>query len=300
MGKRYRAAAWLLIAVCVFTLTGCNGSDYKKAIELMESGKYAAASELFDSLGDYEESELLRNECDYQLAKAAYDKGNYETAQELFAALGDYDDSAEQAQLAADRVLEKTILGVWTAEADITGLFEDYVLRNPDDEFLEEIYPYIELSTFMLTLRLECAGDGTFALEADEKSSLALFHQFMDCFEDGLRRYFRDQYALLAEEWGITLDELYGYYGTDSIDEMLEKDIGSPLSDFFDREAMVEEFLANTSDLSVNSGAYSAEGGRIVMVQGRNITYAEYFADTDELILTDEDISETALVFTRE
>lgn len=300
MGKRYRAAAWLLIAVCVFTLTGCNGSDYKKAIELMESGKYAAASELFDSLGDYKESELLRNECDYQLAKAAYDKGNYETAQELFAALGDYDDSAEQAQLAADKVLEKTILGVWTAEADITGLYEDYILSSPDDEDLKEIYPYIKLGTYILTLRLECAKDGTFVLEADKDSSLALLYQFTDSFEDGLRRYFRDQYALLAQEWGITLDELYDRYGTDSIDEMLEIDLGSPLSDFFDRESIAKEFLANTPDLSVNSGVFSAEGGRIVLVQGRNITYAEYFADTDELILTDEDISETALIFTRE
>lgn len=299
MGKRYRAAAWLLIAVCVFTLTGCNSSDYKKAIELMESGKYAAASELFDSLGDYEESKLLRNECDYQLAKAAYDKGDYETAQELFAALGDYDDSAEQAQCAADRMLEKTVLGVWTAEADITGLYEDYTLRNPDED-LKEIYPYIELGTYMLTLRLECAKDGTFVLEADKDSFLALLYQFTDSFEDGLRRYFRDQYALLAEEWGITLDELYDLYGTDSIDEMLEIDLGSPLSDFIDREAMAEEFLANTSDFSVNSGVFSAEGGKIVMVQGRDITYAEYFAGTDELILTDEDISETALVFTRE
>ncbi len=45
-------AAVLMIAV-MFSITGCNSSDYKKAAQMMADGDYAAASEMFKALGDY-------------------------------------------------------------------------------------------------------------------------------------------------------------------------------------------------------------------------------------------------------
>lgn len=65
-------AAVLMIAV-MFSITGCNSSDYKKAAQLMADGDYAAASEMFKALGDYEDSADQAKECDYQIAKAAFD-----------------------------------------------------------------------------------------------------------------------------------------------------------------------------------------------------------------------------------
>ena len=75
-------AAVLMIAV-MFSITGCNSSDYKKAAQMMADGDYAAASEMFKALGDYEDSADQAKECDYQIAKAAFDAGDYENAIEL-------------------------------------------------------------------------------------------------------------------------------------------------------------------------------------------------------------------------
>ena len=97
-------AAVLMIAV-MFSITGCNSSDYKKAAQLMADGDYAAASEMFKALGDYEDSADQAKECDYQIAKAAFDAGDYENAIELLTALGDYQDSADLISQATDKVL---------------------------------------------------------------------------------------------------------------------------------------------------------------------------------------------------
>ena len=44
---RKRLLSLGLIMVLCFSLTGCKSSDYKKAVELQNSGDYAGALELF-------------------------------------------------------------------------------------------------------------------------------------------------------------------------------------------------------------------------------------------------------------
>lgn len=49
---RKRLLSLGLIMVLCFSLTGCKSSDYKKAVELQNSGDYAGALELFKGIGD--------------------------------------------------------------------------------------------------------------------------------------------------------------------------------------------------------------------------------------------------------
>ena len=116
-------AAVLMIAV-MFSITGCNSSDYKKAAQMMADGDYAAASEMFKALGDYEDSADQAKECDYQIAKAAFDAGDYENAIELLTALGDYQDSADLISQATDKIITAKLVGNWVSDdIDVTDIF---------------------------------------------------------------------------------------------------------------------------------------------------------------------------------
>lgn len=58
----------LIIALCLCT-TGCGSkeerSQYKEAVALYEDGKYSAALNLFESLGDYKDSDEYLADCRY-------------------------------------------------------------------------------------------------------------------------------------------------------------------------------------------------------------------------------------------
>lgn len=90
--KRYIVSGLLL----AFLLTGCGNSDYKKAMDLHEDGKYEEAIVLFLELGDYEDSAEKVIACNYGIALNFYNSGDYATAMNLFTTLGDYKDSAEK------------------------------------------------------------------------------------------------------------------------------------------------------------------------------------------------------------
>lgn len=51
------------LAICL-ALTGCDSSQYKKAMSLYENGEYEKASEIFEELGDYENSSEMALSCD--------------------------------------------------------------------------------------------------------------------------------------------------------------------------------------------------------------------------------------------
>ena len=91
-----KIAVITLLLAMVLCLCGCDSSDYKKAVSLMESGDYAAAEQMFTKLGDYEDSAEKILECRYALAVAAFEKGEYELAISAFEALDSYNDSAEK------------------------------------------------------------------------------------------------------------------------------------------------------------------------------------------------------------
>lgn len=81
----------VLTLAMVFSLCGCNMSDYKKAQKAYESGDYENASEIFETLGDYKESHAFYNKSQ----AAIYDEkikafvnnwtGNISDAEDLYA-----------------------------------------------------------------------------------------------------------------------------------------------------------------------------------------------------------------------
>jgi len=88
--------AFLTLAMLMM-LAGCDSADYKKAVSLYESGEYMQAMELFEALGDYEDSPERVLDCNYQIAGELADAGKYQEAYAAFQALGDYKNALDMA-----------------------------------------------------------------------------------------------------------------------------------------------------------------------------------------------------------
>lgn len=62
----------ILLAVTCFSMTSCNGQNYTKAIELLESGNYEEAKAMFEELGDYKDSQQYLSGFHYVLTNMSY------------------------------------------------------------------------------------------------------------------------------------------------------------------------------------------------------------------------------------
>lgn len=76
--------------------TADSRDAYEKAASLYDSGEYAQALEMFEALGDYEDSADKVKACSYQVALELTKAENYQEALDMFLSLGDYEDCAEQ------------------------------------------------------------------------------------------------------------------------------------------------------------------------------------------------------------
>ena len=74
-----RKSICLILCAFFLLLSGCDSSNYKKAVGLQEEGKYSDAADIFESLGEYEDSPERLNQCN-NMSKAVdtLDKKNAE------------------------------------------------------------------------------------------------------------------------------------------------------------------------------------------------------------------------------
>lgn len=79
---RKNFALILVLVILLGTLTGCDSADYKKAVSLYQSGKYAEAIKLFEGVGDYKDSQMLLMDCRFEYAKVLLEDGDYVNARE--------------------------------------------------------------------------------------------------------------------------------------------------------------------------------------------------------------------------
>lgn len=92
---RRKGAILAFLMATMLVLTGCDSSDYKKAMNLYDQGDYAQAVAIFESLGDYSDSQEMVAECKYQEAVTAYNDGRYSEAKDVFLNIEDYSDSMD-------------------------------------------------------------------------------------------------------------------------------------------------------------------------------------------------------------
>ena len=70
--------------------------DYNAGLALMDAGEYIEAADIFKSLGEYEDSEVLASEALYREAQFLLSSGEYENAIKIFTELDSYKDSPQK------------------------------------------------------------------------------------------------------------------------------------------------------------------------------------------------------------
>lgn len=93
---RNKLFAILLVAASVVLLTACDSGDYKKATNLYNSGQFKEAADLFESLGDYEDSADMLLICRYEEANQLMNEGKYEDAAAIYESIIGYSDAADK------------------------------------------------------------------------------------------------------------------------------------------------------------------------------------------------------------
>ena len=114
----------VLSIILVLSLSACDSSDYKKAMELYESGDLDGAITAFSVLGDYEDSADMVLKIKYEKAEGLFSGGYYEDAKVIYEELGDYNNSVARIEM-CDKELENIALN--KAIDDVVTLFESDV-----------------------------------------------------------------------------------------------------------------------------------------------------------------------------
>lgn len=131
------AAALMLVCVLMFSLTGCEKLDYRKAIDLYNAGRFDEAAELFSALDGYENSGEMQTLCRYWAAITLAENGNHAEALPRFLKLGDYEDSAQRATECTYQIAIAAFI-----EGNYTDA-ENHFLKAPDyrqtPEYLRKI-----------------------------------------------------------------------------------------------------------------------------------------------------------------
>ena len=292
-------AAVLMIAV-MFSITGCNYSDYKKAAQMMADGYYAAASEMFKALGDYKDSADQAKECNYQIAKAAFDDGEYEKAIELFTALGDYQDSADFISQANDKIIAAKLIGNWVSNnIDITDMFMSDInsVLGPDDA--GEIMPYVDFGTVTIILTCRVANNGRFYLDVDDQSLDTTADNVLAAFQVGFTKWVEDVYTELAADNNMTLDELLASCGADSLDAFFEMSNDASIEDFLATYFPKDLFIA-IIDCVHSSGTYTVEDGVVNLTSASGTeTLILYDGEADTITMDGDGLSDGDVVFHR-
>lgn len=91
-------ATLLIIAIILGFFVILPKSQYNKAIDMMNSGDYTGAYEIFVELDDYKDSYTRKYECKYKEASDAFENKDYKTANEIFSQIENYEDSDEMAE----------------------------------------------------------------------------------------------------------------------------------------------------------------------------------------------------------
>lgn len=140
----------LTLGMCLllcFGLTGCDSSDYKKAVELQNQGEYQKAIDLYDGILDYEDAKKKSDECKAMLDALALYKDTKKVAEEKNTVLDDAISYAE-AIVAEKKTpmdesliekLETSIADTKSVKVDIPEQAENVVELNSSIEIMKAI-----------------------------------------------------------------------------------------------------------------------------------------------------------------
>ena len=282
--------AAVLAAVMAMSLCACNPMDYKKAVKLYEEGSFEKAKAIFEGLGEYKDSADLMNECGYQIADKALNDEDFRPAVDGFKELGDYKDSAEKLAEAEDALIRSLLVGTWNSKpVDLSTFYTESFAESDDSGEMGE---YFKFSDIIVVMTLEFDGS-QYTLGYDPDSLDSMSEKLSEQCGEGMMKMIEDQMTALAEEEGITLDDIYELYGASDVKGLLEALYGMDFETYI--ATLMDQALHSGMTEMEESGTFTVEDGAVYL-NGKNMQTGSFSLDDNTLTLTDtkEEISEAA------
>ena len=125
-------------------LSGCIDKykkDYESAVELFESGDYKTAAEMFDGLGDYQDSEENKKQSLYLYAGECLEKQDFDEAIKIYDSINNYYDSSEKKQEAGNEKFYVSAVGLYNSEKyqESKDIFESIKNYKDSDNYIAGI-----------------------------------------------------------------------------------------------------------------------------------------------------------------
>jgi len=171
-----RIVAFVLVLCMAVSFSGCAILDYNQAMEYYEAGDYAAALEIYKSLGDFADSAAMAEICwqkaDYKQAEELFAAGDYQQALPLYEGLAMYMDAPVKAIVCQYRI-GSALLEEGNYEEGIQwllplGSYEDCLEQirlakwNWMHTAVKQSAPFMEINGGTVTLNAR--ADGSFAV----------------------------------------------------------------------------------------------------------------------------------------
>lgn len=198
----------------------------------------------------------------------------------------------------SDDTLKKNITGSWACRGiDVTdSVLEGMHEGVSSDTEAEEIINSIDVGVLTVDYLLDIREDGTFVMTVDQSSADRLIEQFSTAISDTLYAYLEGTLEKLAEENGMTLDEVMSVLGCSSMDEVIEKSMdGLTMKEYVD-QFFTESDMQSIFAEGTESGTYSVKSGKILLsADDSAISLIEYDEKSDTISLTESGFDEPFL-----
>ena len=192
----------------------------------------------------------------------------------------------------SDDTMKKNITGSWACRGiDVTDMILEGMLEGVSgDAEAEEFISNMNVGVLTVDYLLDIREDGTFVLSIDPSSA---------AMADVMYTYLETELEKLANENGMTLDEVISVLGCSNIDEAIESSLGGQsLAEYCDgvfAESDIQDILAEGTE----SGTYSVKSGKILLsADDAAISLIEYDEKSDTVSLTESGFDEP-FIFTR-
>ncbi len=155
--KKITAIILAEVIVMAFTLSGCDSSDYKKAMELYNEGNYTEAAAMFEKLGDYEDSakmlDICTNEAKLIEADELLKAGDTEAVKAILDEVGGYEGATDMITaykfVTLDHFIRETPFDLYGIREFYRALPEDYeyngVTVAEQKQMLEKYKEFVDI-----------------------------------------------------------------------------------------------------------------------------------------------------------
>lgn len=188
--EKWKKAAALCVCITLF-LCGCDSGDYKKATEFYESGNYAEAMTLFDSIRDYKDSREYFYKL-YALAMDCIAEEEYKEAGDYFVILNSFKDTWDYRDDLYSRAEEYLADGEYDKAMECLFILDDY--KDAPSLYIRAGAmrdPYGFLKEYLVQNGV--CNKEWYAVAAEAFNDLGIYSVIYDENKDAVRFAFSDQ-----------------------------------------------------------------------------------------------------------